>query len=527
MLKLIPKVASASFLLALMLASEANAESRLPPCPADNNTPWTSCYGTWTVPNGDKYVGEFKDGKFNGQGTQTWPNGFKYVGEFKDDKRNGQGTHTWPDGRIYAGEFKDGNPNGQGTQTWPNGDKYIGEFRDGELNGQGTYTWPDGIKYVGEFKDGWPTGQGTKTWPNGGKYLGEFKDGKPNGQGTDTWPNGDKYVGEFKDGKFNGPATLYSSDLGKYVGEFKDGPLNGQGSHTFPDGEKYVGEFKDGKPNGQGTYTWPNGEKFVGEWKDNKWNGPGTLYSSNGTVKQFGVWKDDILVGSSAENSSNKAITSALGLPEKTNGYLFLILLAIAAIAAITAIAAFFLMKERTEPSIRVSIPIAAIKTCFNKYAVFNGRASRSEYWFFILGASLVGLATKIIDDTLFAPSEKILKPIWGLIIMLPTLAVAVRRLHDTDRSGWLLLYYHIILWGCVGIFIAILISSPDKDASYEAIGFIVVAALGFAIYFLSLPGTHGPNQYGDDPLVSASQDAGQVNYRAQKNPRAKSDYAR
>lgn len=123
MLKLIPKVASASFLLALMLASEANAESRLPPCPADNNTPWTSCYGTWTVPNGDKYVGEFKHGKPNGQGTRTWPKGDKYAGEFKDDILNGQGTYTWPDGSKYVGEFRDGKPNGQGTDTWPNGDK--------------------------------------------------------------------------------------------------------------------------------------------------------------------------------------------------------------------------------------------------------------------------------------------------------------------------------------------------------------------------------------------------------------------
>jgi uncharacterized membrane protein YhaH (DUF805 family) len=49
-----------------------------------------------------------------------------------------------------------------------------------------------------------------------------------------------------------------------------------------------------------------------------------------------------------------------------------------------------------------------AIKTCFNKYAVFEGRASRSEYWFFIFGMFLVDLATSIIDDALFVSPKKI-----------------------------------------------------------------------------------------------------------------------
>ena len=57
----------------------------------------------------------------HGQGTYTWPDGQKYVGEWKDDKRNGQGTHTWPDGQKYVGDYKDGKRNGQGTQTRPDG----------------------------------------------------------------------------------------------------------------------------------------------------------------------------------------------------------------------------------------------------------------------------------------------------------------------------------------------------------------------------------------------------------------------
>ena len=84
----------------------------------------------------------------------TFPNGDKYVGEFKDDKPNGKGTYTWSDGGKYEGEYKDGKKNGQGTKTWTNGDMYEGKFKVGKYHGQGTYTWNDGRKYVGEWKDG-------------------------------------------------------------------------------------------------------------------------------------------------------------------------------------------------------------------------------------------------------------------------------------------------------------------------------------------------------------------------------------
>ena len=83
----------------------------------------------------------------------TFPNGDKYVGEFKDDKPNGKGTYTWSDGRKYEGEFEDGKQNGQGTYTFLNGDKYEGEWKEGEQD-EGTHTWSDRFKYVGSWKGG-------------------------------------------------------------------------------------------------------------------------------------------------------------------------------------------------------------------------------------------------------------------------------------------------------------------------------------------------------------------------------------
>jgi len=70
--------------------------------------------------------------KGHGRGTVTSPDGYKYVGEFKDGKWEGQGTFTVSDGMRYVGEFKNGKNHGQGTLTFPDGVKWAGEFREDE-----------------------------------------------------------------------------------------------------------------------------------------------------------------------------------------------------------------------------------------------------------------------------------------------------------------------------------------------------------------------------------------------------------
>ena len=192
-------------------APPQQASRILPPCPSDTSVLWTNCVGTFTFPNGEKYVGEFRDEKYHGQGTYTFPSGEKYVGEYRDGKHHGQGTHTFPNGQIYVGEHRDGKRSGQGTHTLPNGEKYVGEFKDGNYHGQGTYTFPTGEKYVGEFKDGNYHGQGTHTFPNGQIYVGEHRDDKRSGRGTFTFPSGEKYVGEYRDGKHHGQGTFWGS----------------------------------------------------------------------------------------------------------------------------------------------------------------------------------------------------------------------------------------------------------------------------------------------------------------------------
>ena len=87
---------------------DAHAQSSLPPCPTDTSVVRTNCFGTYTFPSGEKYVGEWKDDERNGRGTNTFPSGAKYVGEYKDDERNGQGIQYNPNGSVKeSGMWRD------------------------------------------------------------------------------------------------------------------------------------------------------------------------------------------------------------------------------------------------------------------------------------------------------------------------------------------------------------------------------------------------------------------------------------
>ncbi len=95
-----------------------------------------------------------------------------------------------------------------------------------------------------------------------------------------------------------------------------------------------------------------------------------------------------------------------------------------------------------------------SVMTCLKeKYATFSGRASRSEFWWFWLATYILGVIVGLISTTLAS--------IVGLALFLPSLAVAVRRIHDSEHSGW---------W----------VICPIVN-----------------IIFLIIPGTEGANKYG------------------------------
>ena len=111
----------------------AMAQSNLPTCEGDRAA-WTDCFGSHTFASGSKYVGEYKDGKRNGQFIVTYANGSKYVGEYRDDKRNGQFIVTYASGNKYVGEYKDDKKNGRGIKFLANGKvDQSGIWKDGVL----------------------------------------------------------------------------------------------------------------------------------------------------------------------------------------------------------------------------------------------------------------------------------------------------------------------------------------------------------------------------------------------------------
>jgi hypothetical protein len=138
-----------------LLLGSVEVSSALPQCSSGH---YDNCFGTYNHANGDKYIGEYRDGKKDGHGTYTfgpsspWA-GDKYVGEYWNDVINGQGTYTFVRGDKYVGGFKDGKPHGQGTYNHANGDNYVGEYGDGKRHGQGTFTFANGQTQEGIWKN--------------------------------------------------------------------------------------------------------------------------------------------------------------------------------------------------------------------------------------------------------------------------------------------------------------------------------------------------------------------------------------
>ena len=118
-----------------------------------------------------------------------------------------------------------------------------------------------------------------------------------------------------------------------------------------------------------------------------------------------------------------------------------------------------------------------AVKTVLGKYAVFSGRASRSEYWWWLLAMIILFTVLGIIDGALVAPllgfeafQPDAGQPVSFLVslgLLLPNLAVSVRRLHDTDRSGWWLLLGLIPVIGTIVLLIFYVQPGNDDSNQY------------------------------------------------------------
>ncbi len=128
-------------------------------------------------------------------------------------------------------------------------------------------------------------------------------------------------------------------------------------------------------------------------------------------------------------------------------------------------------------------------------YIDFQGRARRAEFWWYVLVYIIIDIVLTIIDNMLGTP---LLAGLFGLALLLPSIGVAVRRLHDTNRSGWwILLPVAPAILGGVCLFVM-----PALSLIFY------LAALACSILLIvwyAMAGTAGPNQYGPDPKAGGA----------------------
>ena len=101
------------------------------------------------------------------------------------------------------------------------------------------------------------------------------------------------------------------------------------------------------------------------------------------------------------------------------------------------------------------------------KYAVFNGRARRKEYWMFFLFNLIILLVIGFVEGLFGSPG--IIGVLYSLAILIPGIAVSVRRLHDTGRSGWWLLIGFIPLLGVIVLLVFMVLDSKPGENQYGA----------------------------------------------------------
>ncbi len=105
------------------------------------------------------------------------------------------------------------------------------------------------------------------------------------------------------------------------------------------------------------------------------------------------------------------------------------------------------------------------------KYAVFNGRARRKEYWYFALLSILITIVLVIIDSVTGTFNDEaglgLLSGLYSLAVLIPSISVGVRRLHDTNRCGWWLLISLIPIIGTIMLIVLFASDSKPEENQY------------------------------------------------------------
>lgn len=169
-----------------------------------------------------------------------------------------------------------------------------------------------------------------------------------------------------------------------------------------------------------------------------------------------------------------------------------------------------------------------AIITCFRKYLGFSGRASRSEYWWFVLFLLVLGFSAHMIDGALYGDrlisrvdideltygmireTGPVATAFW-LLTSLPLVAAGSRRMHDTGRSALFLFAPFLVVVGLVtlGVVLGVVTSTTGGQQLGSIAAPVLLVALVAAIlssfllvWWLSRPSQRGPNAFGPEPSV-------------------------
>ena len=181
-------------------------------------------FGLFLEKNGNYYLGQIKEGKFEGKGELNIKGISKYNGEFKNDLPEGKGI------------FED----------YENNYKYDGDWSLGKKNGRGVLEFADGTKYEGDFKNDLYDGNGIIKFNNGNVYEGEFVEGNIKGKGKFVWNDGKKYDGDYEDFMKNGFGKFFWKEKKYYEGQWLNNKQHGQGK-IVNDGSEIEGTFRFGK----------------------------------------------------------------------------------------------------------------------------------------------------------------------------------------------------------------------------------------------------------------------------------------
>jgi hypothetical protein len=294
-------------------------------CPGSHSTAWSECVGSLETPEGNRYEGQFKQGRPHGYGVFFFladgpTMGDVYSGQWENGLVSGVGTYFFSYGALYSGQYRNSLYDGLGLFYYSNGDLYRGMFQRGTPHGQGKLL-QSGRTFEGDFVAGVLSGGQITVIPDRNPVISFAVPSAPKASPAPTAttlalapsaPGGNASTPSAPPEKKRSvearnaekPAAVKTKEVPPQKKKTKAKKLpacKGRQSAKWTacvgkimfasSGVRYEGEFLDGLPHGKGRSRLPNGDVYVGEYLDGKRHGRGEMRSAaDGSVRK-GLWE--------------------------------------------------------------------------------------------------------------------------------------------------------------------------------------------------------------------------------------------